>query len=100
MRDAPADGRVQMTCSLRSWWSVAALAAVVMMVAGGCSNNSEAASSSTPTASIFVQNFKYNGVPSTLPTGVIVQLLFQNKESFPITPEMIPVALPEGKSAQ
>jgi hypothetical protein len=100
MRDGPADGRVLMTRSLRSWWSVAALVAVVVLIATGCSNNSEAASSSTPTATIFVQNFKYNGVPSTLPAGVIVQLLFQNKESFTIDHEMIPVALPSGKTAQ
>jgi hypothetical protein len=89
-----------MTRSLRSSWKVAALVAVVMMVAAGCSNDSNAASSSTPNATIFVQNFKYNGVPSTLPAGVIVQLLFQNKESFKITHEMIPVALPSGKTAQ
>jgi hypothetical protein len=89
-----------MTRSLRSWWRVAALVAVVLMVAAGCSNDSNAASSNTPTATIFVQNFKYNGVPATLPANVIVQLLFQNKESFPITHEMIPVALKSGQSAQ
>ena len=37
-------------------------------------------------------------MPATLPSG-IHQLLFQNKESFPITHEMIPVALPSGKTA-
>jgi hypothetical protein len=91
---------VHVTRSLRSRWSVAALVAVVVFVATGCSNDSSAASSDTPTATIFVQNFKYSGVPSTLPSGVIVQLLFQNKESFPIDHEMIPVALPSGKTAQ
>jgi hypothetical protein len=100
MRDVPATRRVQMTRSLRSSWTVAALVAVVLMVAAGCSNDSSAASSATPNATIFVQNFKYNGVPSTLPAGVIVQLLFQNKESFEIDHEMIPVALPSGKTAQ
>jgi hypothetical protein len=70
-------------------------------VATGCSNDSsDESSGGTPTATIFVQNFKYSGVPSTLPAGVIVQLLFQNKESFVITHEMIPVALPSGKTAQ
>ena len=47
---------------------------------------------------IFVQKFRYHGVPATLQSGVH-QFYFQNKESFPITHEMIPVALPAGKTA-
>jgi hypothetical protein len=38
-------------------------------------------------------------VPATLPAGVN-QILFQNKESFPITHEMIPIALESGQTAQ
>ena len=52
-----------------------------------------------PTATIFVQNFKYNGVPTTVTSGVN-EFLFQNQESFPITHEMIPIQLPAGKTAQ
>lgn len=37
-------------------------------------------------------------MPATLQSG-IQQILFQNKESFPITHEMIPIALPSGKTA-
>ena len=51
------------------------------------------------TATIFVQNFKYNGVPATVPSGMNT-FLFQNQESFPITHEMIPIQLPAGKTAQ
>jgi hypothetical protein len=37
-------------------------------------------------------------MPTTLTSG-IHEFLFENKESFPITHEMIPVALPAGKTA-
>ena len=82
-----------------SWRRVAAFAAVMMLVGTACSKSSSSASGTQPTATIFVQNFRYNGVPSTLSSS-IVTFLFQNKESFPITHEMIPIALPEGKTAQ
>ena len=38
-------------------------------------------------------------MPTTLKSG-IHQFLFENKESFPITHEMIPVALPSGKTSK
>jgi hypothetical protein len=88
-----------MTRSLRSRWSVAALVAVVVLVAAGCSNDSDSSGAITPNATISVQNFQFHNVPATLPTG-IVTLLFQNQESFPIEHEMIPIALPSGKTAQ
>src|SRR5262249_56578409 len=50
-------------------------------------------------ATLFVQTFQYQNVPATLPCGVVV-LLLQNQESFPIDHEMIPIALPTGKTAQ
>lgn len=78
-------------------WRVLAFAAAVALVATACSKSSS--SSTTPTATIFVQKFRYHGMPTTLKSGV-VELQFENKESFQITHEMIPVALPSGKTAQ
>ena len=80
----------------RGWKLGTALVGVLLLVATGCSKSSD---SQTPLTTIFVQQFKYHGVPTTLPAGVN-QLLFQNKESFPITHEMIPIALASGQTAQ
>ena len=84
-------------------WKLTAAAFGVFMVASvvtSCSNSSSSSGGGiTPTATIFVQNFKYNGVPATVPTGINT-FLFQNQESFEITHEMIPIALPAGKTAQ
>jgi hypothetical protein len=89
-----------MTRSIRGGWGLPVVAAVIALVATSCSStNSSSDESGSLAATIFVQNFRYNGVPATLPSGV-VELLFQNKESFPITHEMIPIALPSGKTAQ
>ncbi len=81
---------------LRHGGRVAALVAVVFMVATACSKSS---SPTTPSNTIFVQKFRYHGVPATMTSG-IHQFLFENKESFQITHEMIPIALPSGKTAQ
>ena len=79
--------------SVRGAWRFPVLVAVGMIVASSCSSSSSSGGGGvTPAATIFVQNFRYNGVPTTF--------LFENKESFPITHEMIPIALPTGKSAQ
>lgn len=79
-------------------WRVLAVVAVLALAATACSNNSE--NSSGPKATtIFVQKFRFHGMPSTLSPG-IHELLFENKESFSITHEMIPVSLPSGKTAQ
>jgi hypothetical protein len=91
-----------MSPSLRRWSRLTALLFVVVLVASACSksdDNSGSGGALTPTATIFVQNFQYHDVPASIPSG-IVTLLFQNKESFPITHEMIPIALPAGKTAQ
>ena len=80
---------------LRHGGRVAALVAVVFMVATACSKSSP----TTPSNTIFVQKFRYHGVPATMTSG-IHQFLFENKESFQITHEMIPIALPSGKTAQ
>jgi hypothetical protein len=79
-------------------WRVVAILAVFALVSTGCSKGRNSSSSGTPTT-VFVQKFRYHGMPATLSAGVH-QFLFQNKESFPITHEMIPVALAAGKTAQ
>jgi hypothetical protein len=76
---------------------VLCLAAVVVIVASACSNSSGTESSATPLTKVFVQKFRYHGMPTTVSPG-LHQFLFQNQESFPITHEMVPVALPSGKT--
>jgi hypothetical protein len=73
-----------------------ALSGVLLLVASACSKSKD---ETTPITTIFVQAFKYHGVPSSVASGVN-EFLFQNKESFTITHEMIPIALPTGKTAQ
>jgi len=80
----------------RAVWRLLALAAVLTLVSTGCSKSS---SSSGTLTTVFVQKFRFHGMPSTLKSG-LHQFLFQNKESLPIAHEMIPVALPSGKKAQ
>ena len=87
--------------TLRGWRVTATVFGVLLVatVVTSCSNDSSSAGGgvSTPTATIFVQNFKYNGVPTTVTSGVN-EFLFQNQESFPIDHEMIPIQLPAGKT--
>jgi hypothetical protein len=78
-------------------FTVALALALVAVVSVGCSKSSP--SESTPLTQIFVQKFRFHGMPGTLSSG-LHEFLFQNKESFPITHEMIPVALPSGKTSQ
>lgn len=85
-------------------WRLTAMVFSVFLVAAVVTSCSDSSSSggggvSTPTATIFVQNFKYNGVPGTVTSGVN-EFLFQNQESFPIDHEMIPIQLPAGKTGQ
>jgi hypothetical protein len=82
---------------------VVALAAALALVSVSCSKGRDANSGSTSSApkliSIYVQKFRYHNLPATLPHGY-TQFYFQNKESFPITHEMILKALPTGDTAQ
>ena len=87
-----------MVRSVRRGSKFLVIPALFIVAATSCSNSSSSSAGALPTT-IFVQNFRYNGVPTTIQSGV-VQFLFENKESFPITHEMIPVALPAGKTAQ
>src|SRR5436305_1526681 len=77
----------------RSLPLVFTVVAMVGLMTTACSK-----SSSTELTTVFVQKFRYHGMPATLSAG-LHQILFQNKESFPITHEMIPIALPAGKTA-
>jgi hypothetical protein len=79
--------------------TVLALVAVLAMVGSACSKGRTTTTSSAPKlTTIYVQKFRFHGLPATLKSGY-TQFYFQNKESFPITHEMIPIALPEGKTA-
>jgi hypothetical protein len=78
--------------------ALATVLTVVVLVAPACSNNNDSSSSSGPAlTTVFVQKFRYHGMPATMTSG-LHEFLFENRESFPITHEMIPVALPSGKA--
>jgi hypothetical protein len=87
-----------MVRSLRGWGSVAALVAVVVLVASACSSKSPS-STAAPVYDVFAQQFRFHGMPASVPAGNL-QINFSNKESFPITHEMILKALPSGDTAQ
>jgi hypothetical protein len=92
----------RMARSVRGGWLIALVAGIFALAMTGCSSSSSSSGGSgdlSPDATIFVQNFQYHDVPASFPSG-IVTLLFQNNESFPIAHEMIPIALPSGKTAQ
>jgi hypothetical protein len=76
------------------------LIAATALVATGCSKarTESPSSGGAPLTKVFVQKFRYHGFPATLPAGLHM-LYFQNEESFPIDHEMIPIALPAGKTA-
>jgi hypothetical protein len=79
--------------------TVLTLVAVLALVGSSCSKGRTTNTSSAPKlTSVFVQKFRYHGMPATLSAGYH-QFYFQNKESFPITHEMIPIAIPAGKTA-
>lgn len=79
--------------------TVLALVAVLALVGSACSKGRTTTTSSAPKLiSVYVQKFRYHNLPATLKAGY-TQFYFQNKESFPITHEMIPIAIPAGKTA-
>jgi len=82
-------------------WASLAVAALIPLFLTACNNNDNSSSSGTPQPdeTIFVQKFRYHGMPSTISSGIHL-FEFQNRESFTITHEMIPVALPPGKTSQ
>jgi hypothetical protein len=50
--------------------------------------------------SVFVQNFTYHGMPTSVPANTPIVVGFQNKESFEIDHEFVVLQLPAGKTAQ
>src|SRR5262249_43189140 len=89
-------------------------ACAVLLVAAGCSKGqNEASSTESPTASsatpaaagvpvysVFVKNFTYHGMPSTVPANKTIMVSFTNKESFEIDHEFVVLRLTNGKTAQ
>ncbi len=92
MSDVPGHGRNP------RWQTVALSLLALALVAAACSKTTTS-SPTTPLTKVFVQKFRYHGMPKSISSG-LHQFLFENKESFPITHEMIPVELPAGKTAQ
>jgi hypothetical protein len=95
-------GRVSPGGSRRGRWRIVALApAAFVLLAVSCSskNNVTAGGGGFPTENVFVQKFRYHGLPSTLQSGNVV-INFSNRESLPIVHEMILLALPQGQKAQ
>jgi hypothetical protein len=70
-----------------------ALVSVLALVASGCSKSA----ATTPTYSVFVQKFRFNDMPASLPGGNLL-INFSNKESDTITHEMVLIQLPSGKT--
>jgi len=52
-----------------------------------------------PTYNASVQKFKYSGFPDTIKTGNML-VDFSNRETYPMTHELVVVAVPAGKTAQ
>jgi hypothetical protein len=80
--------------------TVVALVAVLALMSTSCSKGRDTTttSSAPKLTTVYVQKFRFHGLPATLKSG-FTQFYFQNKESFPIAHEMIPIALPAGKTA-
>jgi hypothetical protein len=78
-------------------FTIGALIATLMLLGSACSKSSN--TPSNPTYNVFAQKFRFHGMSATIPSGNF-QINFSNKESFPITHEMILKALPTGKTAQ
>ena len=78
---------------------VVAAAAVLVLLASSCSKSSNTTSGGSPSYSVFVQKFRFHGLPTTVPSGNLT-VDFSNRESLPITHEMVLVSLPQGKSKQ
>jgi hypothetical protein len=74
-----------------------AMAAVVALLGSACSKGRTG--SGVVAYNVFVQQFRYHSLPSSIKTGNI-QINFSNKETFPITHEMIMLQMPSGKTAQ
>src|SRR5437764_10635202 len=65
-----------------TWKTLVALVSVLALVGTGCSKNRvTAGGGGAPLTKVFVQKFRYHGMPTHLPPG-LHQFLFQNEEAF------------------
>ncbi len=86
----------------------AALAIAVGCAKGGGGtgpSKSPAASASQaaagiPAYNVYVKNFTYHGMPSSVPANTPIDVAFTNEESFAIDHEFVVLKLPAGKTAQ
>ena len=74
---------------------IVGLVAVLLLVGTACSKGR--GGSGVTAYDVFVQKFRFNSMPASLPTGNL-QINFTNRESFPIVHEMILLQLPSGKT--
>jgi uncharacterized cupredoxin-like copper-binding protein len=93
---------------------VAIAACAVLVIAAGCSKGQDngtaptssptvsasAAAAGVPTYDVSVQNFTYQGMPSSVPANRPIVVSFTNKESFEIDHEFVVLQLPDGKTQQ
>ncbi|HEU4567792.1 MAG TPA: hypothetical protein VFR99_07125 [Marmoricola sp.] len=59
-----------------------------------------AAGAGIPVYNVYVKNFQYHGMPSTVPANQPLLVSFRNEESFAIQHEFVVLQLPKGKTAQ
>jgi hypothetical protein len=80
---------------------VVGLVLVLALVGASCSSGGSSGTSGAalPTYSVFVQKFRYHGLPSSLKSGEVV-IDFSNHENLSITHEMVLVSLPSGKTGK
>jgi hypothetical protein len=91
MRLRRSDGRLP-----PSGVGVVALVSVLALLAVGCGGGGDE-TSGPPTYSVFVQKFRYHGLPGSVPSGNMT-INFSNRENLPIVHEMILLALPSGQT--
>jgi len=58
------------------------------------------AAATIPTYQVSVSKFTYQGMPATVPANKPFNIVFSNKESFPITHELVVLGLTSGKTVQ
>ena len=72
------------------------LVAVLSLVGSACSSGG----SKTTAYKVFVEKFRFNGMPASIKAGQEFNVEFTNREELPITHEMVLIAVPSGKTAQ
>jgi hypothetical protein len=78
----------------------------LVVALGGCAkghttsggSSSSSSGTSLPTINVSVQKFKYSGFPDTVKANQDFIVNFSNKEAYPMTHEMVMVAVPSGKT--